>query len=226
MGLQLMIRTMSRAGNVAMRHSQTNAFTLIEMMTVIVIIGIILGAGIPIFHRISNAGGLSASTRQVANELALARQYAITQRTNTRVVFPYSQSTGGSPVVPYSMWYSSFAVLSSNRNPVAPAVTGWQYISKWEYLQVGSTFLNGTTTTGSLDNVSYIQAASVTLTNGLHTPTMAYIEFNPTGAATQAGTLTIQEGFVNAGVPTPTTTSNISTVSVDNLVGHISVNRP
>jgi len=198
------------------------------MMTVIVIIGIILGAGIPIFHRISNAGGLSASTRQVMNELALARQYAITQRTNTRVVFPYSQSTGGSPVVPYSMWYSSFAVLSSNRTQQA-----WQYIGKWEYLQMGSTFqTNSVVGGGGLDSAVTpgspgLQKGNIPSTNGALTSVeMAYIEFTPTGAATQAGTLTIQEGFVNAGVPTATSKANTNTVSVDNLVGHISVNRP
>jgi hypothetical protein len=61
---------------------------------------------------------------------------------------------------------------------------------------------------------------------------LAYIEFNPWGAASQSGTFTITEGFMNGAVPVPTSKTgggllaNIVTVSVDNVIGRIQVSRP
>src|ERR1017187_9967383 len=87
-------------------------FTLIEMLTVIVIIAIVLGIGVPAFLNLMKSGGLSGASREVANSLGLARQYAITHRTVTRVVFPYSLTTGaGTNLAPL---YQSYAVLYIN----------------------------------------------------------------------------------------------------------------
>ena len=68
---------------------------------------------------------------------------------------------------------------------------------------------------------------------------LAYIEFNPTGAATPVSgsspsVLAITEGFVSGGgAPTPTasktssnTLANLTTISVARLVGRIQVARP
>src|SRR5207247_2318512 len=129
--------------------------------------------------------GLSAGTRQVANTLSLARQYAITQRAKVRVVFPYSQTTtvGTNMAHPYQ----SYAVVSLTfTNDALPPVTN--YLSKWEHLPLGTVFMNdssllGPSPTPCLDNLS---------TNSFPFPytnsppaTLAYIEFTPWGAATK-----------------------------------------
>src|SRR5271170_7467394 len=92
-----------------MTRGRTNGFTLIELLTVLVIAGIVIGLAIPAVTKLMSSGGVSAASREVANTLGLARQYAITHRATTRVVFPYSLTTG--PGTNAASPYQSYAVL-------------------------------------------------------------------------------------------------------------------
>src|SRR6266446_6683306 len=95
-----------------MTRSRTNGFTLIEMLTVIVIIGIVVAMTIPAVTNLMKSGGVTAASREVGNTLGLARQLAITQRTYARVVFPYSQSGNAQQ----DMWYRTYAVMTNRDN--------------------------------------------------------------------------------------------------------------
>ncbi len=212
-----------------MRRRATTAFTLIEMLTVIVIVGIILAVGIPALTSLMKSGGMNAATRQVANSLTLARQYAITKRTNVRVVFPYSDTTGGGTNL--APLYQSYTVVAING-------TTPNYISKWEHLPLGTVFMDINAGVGSppcLDNLGTANFPFPTNTNAALGPgnsaTLAFIEFRPTGAARNPGAFTITEGHVSGVKVTPTsksgsTLANVVTVSVDNVVGRIQVTRP
>jgi hypothetical protein len=206
------------------------------MLTVIVIMGIIMGIGIPAVTNLMKSGGLSSATRQVHNALTLARQCAITQRVYARVVFAFGTP---STLNPQDMLYRTYAVMYKNAGV-------WQYISKWEYLPVGAVFLK-TVPGGGLgaldDNTSsLLQQGSLPFPipgYPANVGTLAYIEFTPTGAATPfsasvgSSTLAITEGFMpSSGTPTPTSKTtagllvNVATLTVDNIVGHIKVTRP
>jgi uncharacterized protein (TIGR02596 family) len=188
------------------------AFTLMELLAVIAIIGILLAISIPAVTNLMKASALNAASREVSSTLSLARQYAITQRTTTRVVFPFSQ-TGIA-----DMQYRAYAVASSNR-----AGAAWEYMGKVEYLPVGAVFLQSGI--GALDSLQIDSNFPFPATNSPPVQ-LAYIEFRPTGAASQTATLTIQEGFINnSGTPT-TTSPNAVTTIVDNVVGRIRVTRP
>jgi len=219
-----------------MRTRGTGAFTLIEMLTVLVIVGIILAIGIPAFTNLMKSGGLGAAARQVSNTLTLARQYAITRRTNVRVVFPFSGTGGaGTNLAPL---YQSYAVVAVNG-------TTTNYLSKWERLPLGTVFLNASTlTSSSLDDLG---AANLPYPYTNSPPaTLAFIEFRPWGAATPnpltsgPNIITITEGNMNGAIPQPTSRNitnavvggitnalaNAAFITVDSVIGKITVTRP
>ncbi len=212
------------------------------MLTVIVIIGIVLAMGIPAITNLMKSGGVSAASREVSSTLNLARQYAITHRTITRVVFPCrgtlnSAFLGGTNVAP---WYQSYAVIALGSTT--------NYLTKWEFLPLGTVFMDQNNPNlspvhppASLDNLTPAYLPFPTNWNTLPVPVangavLTYIEFGPTGAARQTGALTITEGLINSGtivVPTSKTVSNGFTVlanaayfSVDNIIGRIQMTRP
>jgi len=231
-------------------------FTLIEMLAVIAIIGIILAAGLPAVMSLMRSGGVSAATREVSNTLNLARQYAITQRTNTRVIFAYNDNSADT-LATENLWYIGYTVVASNRDVSGPQA--WQYIGKWEFLPPGAVFLAADTMTGgNAPNIAgwnldletgagivtnWLNHASIPYpnTNSPNLVSFACMEFTPTGAllpftgSRGASSLTISAGFMmpdqnNNQYPTPfrppNSVSNYVNISADFLIGRIRVTQP
>ena len=83
------------------------AFTLIEMIAVIVIIGIIVAVGIPAMSGLTRAAGLQGGVRQIANAAALTRQFAITHRMVAELRITqagFGVFTNGTPGAPVDKW--------------------------------------------------------------------------------------------------------------------------
>ncbi len=208
-------------------------FTLIEMLTVLVIMGIIMGIGIPAVTNLMKSSNLSAATRQVHNTLNFARQYAITQRVNTLVVFPFSTTpltAAGANGTNRAPIYQSYAVVALG------ATTN--YLSKWEILPVGAVFMSSDagsswgTPPPCLDNdLPRIYLPFPNTNIPVNSGTLSCVKFTPTGAASQASAFTITEGFVNGGTLTLTSKTstglvNTAVITVDNVVGRIRATRP
>ena len=207
-----------------MRKTPQDGFTLVEMISVLVIMAIVLSIAIPAVTSLSKANAMNSAAREVSNLLSLARQYAITHRTYARVVFPYS-ATGNPP----DPWYRSYAVITNQDTAVS---LGWRYVTKWEHLPDGIVFIDNTAPgyaagSGALNDSSSLSQGGLLYPDDFagSTPTLAFIEFGPTGAASNPGTLTIQSGFTdNLGAihltPSPSS-PNGRTFFVDNVVGRV-----
>ena len=64
-----------------------HAFTLIELLVVIAIIGIVAAISVPAFNNMRKSDAAAAATRQLQDDLARARQFAISRRTTVYMVF-------------------------------------------------------------------------------------------------------------------------------------------
>src|SRR6266571_5117108 len=62
------------------------AFTLIELLVVISIVGLLAGLAVPVVNNFK-PNVVAGATRQLLDDVARARQYAISQRTTVFMVF-------------------------------------------------------------------------------------------------------------------------------------------
>lgn len=67
--------------------------TFMEMMVVVAIIGIVAGMAAPNFLALNSRVQARCVTEEIASELRLARQLAMTYRDRVRVVFDFEQQT-------------------------------------------------------------------------------------------------------------------------------------
>ena len=231
-----------------MISSLTNkrGFTLIELLTVIAIMGLIVAIAIPSVERLMKSGGLSAASREVSNTLGLARQYAITHRTKTRVVFAHPLTIGSIDPSTYLNYVAYTVVVSDTTNTAL--FFPWDYIGKWDFLPTGTIFLNqtpGGTFGGGydLDNGNSIlnqdPVGGPSFALPFPNPALgnfvacAYIEFGPTGADTRSDgnpdQITLTEGFIqppSANSLPFRTSANYVNISVDSIVGRVKISRP
>ncbi|MEI9898085.1 MAG: prepilin-type N-terminal cleavage/methylation domain-containing protein [Chthoniobacter sp.] len=99
------------------------AFSLIELLVVVMIIGIIMGFVVPAVNGFGRSSALTTGGNLVVNMVNLARQNAVTKNTMTALVLLKDQGTDQD--------FRAFAVLEYD--PVA----GWSQTGQWATLPVG-----------------------------------------------------------------------------------------
>jgi hypothetical protein len=178
-------------------------------MAVIMLMGLLVAIGLPALMSFRGTA-VSSGGRGVANSLSLARQYAITQRRNTRVVFYYSGTTEeGTGLNARLRKYNQYGVFVACPTNIASwGNVAWNQVGHWENLSLGAVFAdNRAPEGGALDSLRNGRMVRIwtTLVNGVPQGraqwfTYAYVEFQPTGEATpplsmsNRGTISVYEG--------------------------------
>src|SRR5687768_15188661 len=118
-------------------------FTLTELLVVIAIIGAIAAISIPALKGISKSQTITAGTRQLLEDLALARQYAILNRSVVHVLFvPPSvadMNIGDGPVARRLKGgaHTTYAIYADRTIGDQPGQSRPRYLSKWKTLPDG-----------------------------------------------------------------------------------------
>ncbi len=196
------------------------AFTLIEMLVVIVVIGVLLSLLIP---ALAPSGGraLDGDARNFAAQLENARLMALSKRTKTRVLIASTNDWG----TDYS-WRAYVLVRQDG------STGNWLQQGKFTRLSQSTTFDRDTGIVNArhTSSTSIVKAPDATPAPMPSPFTGAYIEFNPTGGtsldpAATPEVVRIQDGFVpsSGGSPTPVRKNQAlhADVSIDALSGGI-----
>ncbi len=149
-------------------YRKGSAFTLVELMVVVVIIGIIAAIGLPSLKGLGQSNYANSAYQQIVDDLALARQRAIKDRTTVYMVFvppeisqpgaffgrlTLKQRTVYSNLL--SGQFTSYALVSTRSVGDQPGRAHPRYLSEWKTLPQGMLVAPGKFTRLANSNIWY-----------------------------------------------------------------------
>ena len=143
----------ARHSSLITRHSA--AFSLIELLVVITILGLIAGIAVPALKDMGKSNAQISATRQMLDDVTRARQLAMSQRTTVYMVFVPTNYFTMNNVNGQNFWTGLNAITDSTKRTLAltaatnlldKQLSGYRYISQsqlgdqpgqhlWHYLE-------------------------------------------------------------------------------------------
>ena len=143
-----------------MRKQCTSGFTLIEMLTVLVIVAILAGITITAMHNVGRSTALHTASRQLADQINKARNYALANGTYVYMVVATDQTTPTDPNYPFTSFGFCVSAVTNPAN-IGSALSNVRYVENIQRLPTGTVFSNYVANVGSA-NVSFPNSGSIT----------------------------------------------------------------
>ena len=122
------------------------AFTILELMLVVGIIGLMAAMALPHLSGFTKGSAMTAATRQLLDDVGLARQRALVNRSMVCMVFlpPNFWTNDTTPLFSNSLMtslvghqYSAYALISMRTVGDQPGVSNAHYLTDWKFLPQG-----------------------------------------------------------------------------------------
>lgn len=200
---------------------------MVELLCVMAIIVLIVGALVPAVHSFGRAASLQTAGEKVSNLLALARQNSIAKNVLTAVVVVTE------PSIPERYRAMAIYEVPTQADGALPTATNWKQINRWEFLPQGIIFDQSTFQT---DRNAVLPTLPEVIFRGQATPSYSYVVFLPNGSIyePQANSIRIAEGAWPPGAGAPLYTrpkiggmpANFINVSIIGASGRLKIDRP
>ena len=195
-------------------------FTLVEIMTVLVIMGIIIAIAFPIIGNKMSGPVVNAGARELMGQLKLARQYAISSRKRVALLLPRADQITDDDYAQYRS--ASMRIVTVTR---AAVFIEYAANTKWEFLPSGA-FVDGNATTDFSGSVDVDGISFPNDTGPLTAQTFRAVIFKTTGstvASSSIGPIEVEEMEISGTVlGTINDGANLVEVTVNWLTGRAS----
>lgn len=128
-----------------LRRRSAAAFTLVELLVVMAIIGVLAAIGLPALKGMGGSNDIAAATRQLLDDLSYARLKAINERSTVYVVFvsdnilrqTWTAEQEKEVAKLAKLQYTSYALFTRRSLGDQPGPGSARYITEWKTLPEG-----------------------------------------------------------------------------------------
>lgn len=220
-----------------MKKIVSRSFTLIELLTVILIMGILMSIGLPAFNKMMYAQGVNGAARQVGGIIKMSQAYAIGNNRHVAVIFPGDEASISSLDDKYKFRSYRPCIVRYDSDSDICTFIEWVPGTQWRFLPTGTLIFydgasplgltstaNETLSNSSGKTINSVNFSDIGGSSAVNVEkTMSFI-FKPSGATfgfTDIATILCQ-GTFSSGTQTRTNINNKMEITINPYTGRMS----